>query len=73
MNICPRVHFLLTNLIIITHSKKPRDNCFLYTAPKLWNNLPNNITSQCNVNSFITYLFKYVLPATVYSLYFLAC
>ena len=53
------------NKSCITLSEKSRDNCFLYTAPKLWNSLPKNITSQCNVNSFSTYLFKYVLTATV--------
>ena len=45
-------------------SKKPCDNCFLHTAPKLWNSLLNIITSQCNVNSFNTHLFKYVFTAT---------
>ena len=49
----------------LTLSKKSWDNCFLYTAPKLLNSLPNNITSQCKVNSFNTYLLKYVLTATV--------
>ena len=34
--------------------KKSCNNCFLYTAPKLWNSLPNNITNQCNANSFST-------------------
>ena len=56
---------IFANKSYITLSKKSCDNCFLYTAPKLWNSLPNNITSQCNVNSFNTYLFKYVLTATV--------
>ena len=49
----------------ITLSKKLCDNCFLNTAPKLQNSLPHNTTGQCNVNSFNTYLFKYVLIATV--------
>ena len=46
------------NKAYITLSKKSRDNCLLYSAPKLWNSLPNNITNQCNVKSFNTYLFK---------------
>ena len=53
------------NKFCITLSKTSRDNCFLYTAPKLWNSLPTNITDQCNVKSFNTYLFKYVLTVTV--------
>ena len=57
------------NKSYITFSKKSCDNCFLYTAPKLWNSLPNNITSQCKVNSFNTYLFKYVFTAIVLSLF----
>ena len=53
------------NKSYITLFKKSCDNCFLYTAPKLKNSLPKNTTSQFNVNSFNTYLFKYVLTATV--------
>ena len=49
----------------ITLSKKSRDDSFLYTAPKRWNNLPNNINSQCSVNTFHTDQWKYFLTATV--------
>ena len=52
----------------ITLFKMSYENCFLYIVPKLWNTLPNNITSQCNVNSFNTYLFKYVLTVNYYCL-----
>ena len=53
------------NKSYLTLSKKSYDNCFFYTASKLWNRLPKNTTSLFNVNSFNTYLFKYVLTATV--------
>ena len=43
-------------------SKKSCDNCVLFTAPKLWNMLPNNITCIKNFNasrtSIVTHLFK---------------
>ena len=41
-----------TNTSLTKKSRIICDNCFLYSTPKLRNSLPNNITSQSNVNSF---------------------
>ena len=34
------------------------DNCFYYSSPKQWKNLPNNITMISNFNSFCTNVSK---------------
>ena len=58
-------HASFANKSYITLFKTSCDNCCLYTVPKLWNSLANNITSQCNVNAINFYLFKYVFTAVV--------
>ena len=55
----------LANKSFIQISKKSCDNCFLYSAPKLWNSLPNSVTSQVNFSSFYQNLIQYVFPAAV--------
>ena len=43
----------------IVKSKKPCDNCFLFTTPKLRNMLPNNVTRITNFNAFCTSIIKH--------------
>ena len=43
----------------IVKSKKSCDNCFLFTVPKLWNMLPNNVTCIVNFNAFHTSVVKH--------------
>ena len=42
----------LANKLQVPKSKHSCDNCFLYTAPKLWNKLPNNVTCKSDFKNF---------------------
>ena len=42
----------LANKLQLPKSKHSSDNCFLYTAPKLWNKLPNNVTCMSDCKNF---------------------
>ena len=44
----------LANKLQLPKSKHCCDNCFLYTAPKLWNKLPNNVTCMSDFKNFRT-------------------
>ena len=50
----------VSNKACIQESKCSCDNCFLFNAPKLWNSLPNAITSLDNYYLFDNSVFKHI-------------
>jgi hypothetical protein len=50
-----------SNKVCLDKSKKSCDNCFLYGAPLMWNNLPNSITILLSFSAFYSNLVKFLL------------
>jgi hypothetical protein len=50
----------VSNKVLLQSSKHSCENCFMFTAPKLWNSLPNTVTCLVNFNTFYTNVIKTV-------------
>ena len=49
--------------LLLTNSKRSCDNSFVYQAPKIWNTLPNNITTLTDYKLFLCALLKFVFAS----------